>query len=157
MSEGLSPAGSDAAAPRTAYAVLAAVSLSHLLNDTIQSLLPAIYPILKVSFGLSFRQVGLMTLALMLTASVLQPVVGLIADRRPAPLALVVGMSFTLAGLLVLSVAWSYPVLARPRSRTASRSTACGGSLQRVSRPGVPHVRFSMYFWAPMSSKRASA
>ena len=97
----LAPA--SAVAPRTAYAVLAAVSVSHLLNDTIQSLLPAIYPVLKESFGLSFSQIGLMTLALMLTASVLQPVVGLITDRRPAPLALVVGMSFTLAGLLLLS------------------------------------------------------
>src|SRR5207249_5369733 len=96
--------------PRTAYAVLAAISLSHLLNDIIQSLLPAIYPILKESFGLSFSQVGLMTLALMLTASVLQPVVGLITDRRPAPLALVVGMSVTLVGLLLLSVAWTYPL-----------------------------------------------
>ena len=97
--------------PRTAYSVLVAVSLSHLLNDTLQSLLPAIYPILKASFGLSFSQVGVMTLALMLTASVLQPVVGLIADRRPAPLALAAGMGFTLAGLLLLSIAWSYPLL----------------------------------------------
>jgi len=98
-------------APKTAYAVLAAVSVSHLLNDTIQSLLPAIYPLLKQSFSLSFSQVGLMTLALMLTASVLQPVVGLITDRRPAPLALVVGMTFTLIGLLLLSIAWTYPLL----------------------------------------------
>ena len=98
-------------APRTAYAVLGAVSVSHLLNDTIQSLLPAIYPVLKASFGLSFSQVGLMTLALMLTASVLQPVVGLITDRRPAPLALAVGMTFALVGLLLLSVAWTYALL----------------------------------------------
>ena len=107
---GASAAG-NAGAPRTAYTVLAAVSVSHLLNDTIQSLLPAIYPILKASFGLSFAQVGLMTLALMLTASVLQPVVGLIGDRRPVPLALAAGMGFTLAGLLLLSVAWTYPLL----------------------------------------------
>jgi FSR family fosmidomycin resistance protein-like MFS transporter len=105
------PVALNAGAPRTAYSVLAAVSLSHLLNDTIQSLLPAIYPILKASFGLSFSQVGLMTLALMVTASVLQPVVGLIADRRPVPLALAAGMCFTLAGLLLLSVAWTYPLL----------------------------------------------
>ncbi len=98
-------------APRTAYAVLGAVSFSHLLNDTIQSLLPAIYPVLKASFGLSFAQVGLMTLALMLTASVLQPVVGLITDRHPAPLALAVGMTFALVGLLLLSVAWTYALL----------------------------------------------
>ncbi len=96
---------------QTAYAVLAAVSVSHLLNDTIQSLLPAIYPILKETFALNFSQVGLMTLALMLTASVLQPIVGLITDRHPAPLALVVGMTFTLLGLLLLSIAWTYPLL----------------------------------------------
>jgi FSR family fosmidomycin resistance protein-like MFS transporter len=98
------------APPKTAYAVLAAVSVSHLLNDTIQSLLPAIYPVLKETFNLSFAQIGLMTLALMLTASLLQPVVGLITDRRPAPLALVVGMTFTLVGLLLLSAAWTYPL-----------------------------------------------
>ena len=98
-------------APSTAYRVLAAVSLSHLLNDTLQSLLPAIYPLLKVSFDLSFSQIGLMTLALMLTSSVLQPVVGLITDRRPAPLALAAAMTFTLIGLLLLSIAWSYRIL----------------------------------------------
>jgi MFS transporter, FSR family, fosmidomycin resistance protein len=95
----------------TAVAVLAAVSASHLLNDTIQSLLPAIYPLLKASFALSFSQIGYMTLALMLTASLLQPVVGFLTDRRPAPYALVVGMGFSLAGLLLLSIAWTYPLL----------------------------------------------
>ena len=97
--------------PRTAYAVLTAISVSHLLNDTVQSLLPASYPVLRVSFGLTFTQIGLMTLALMLTASVLQPVVGLAIDRRPMPLALAVGMGFTLLGLLVLAGAWTYPLL----------------------------------------------
>src|SRR5271154_2685171 len=70
---------------RPAFAVLAAISFSHLLNDTIQSLIPAIYPILKSTFALSFGQIGLMTLALMLTASLLQPVVGFYSDRRPTP------------------------------------------------------------------------
>src|SRR4051812_1769909 len=97
--------------PRPAFAVLAAISFSHLLNDTIQSLLPAIYPFLKTAFALSFAQVGLMTLALMLTASLLQPVVGLYTDRRPMPYALVVGMGFSLVGLLLLAFAGSYPVL----------------------------------------------
>jgi FSR family fosmidomycin resistance protein-like MFS transporter len=95
----------------TAFAVLAAISFSHLLNDTIQSLLPAIYPLLKASFALSFRQVGLMSLALMMTASLLQPLVGLYTDRRPAPYALVVGMAFSLVGLLLLSVAATFPML----------------------------------------------
>src|SRR5262245_12209165 len=92
----------------TAFTVLAAISFSHLLNDTIQSLIPAIYPILKASFALSFSQVGLLTLTLMLTASLLQPLVGLYTDRRPSPYSLVVGMGFTLVGLLLLSVAGSY-------------------------------------------------
>jgi len=95
----------------TAFAVLAAISFSHLLNDTIQSLLPAIYPLLKASFALSFRQIGLMSLALMMTASLLQPLVGLFTDRRPAPYALVVGMAFSLMGLLLLSVAATFPML----------------------------------------------
>jgi FSR family fosmidomycin resistance protein-like MFS transporter len=99
------------AKPRPAVAILAAISVSHLLNDTIQSILPAIYPFLKPAFGLSFTQVGLMTLALMLTASVLQPLVGFYADRRPTPHALVVGMSFSLAGLLLLAFATSFPML----------------------------------------------
>jgi FSR family fosmidomycin resistance protein-like MFS transporter len=95
----------------TAVTILAAASASHLLNDTIQSLLPAIYPLLKASFALSFAQIGYMTLALMLTASLLQPVVGYLTDLRPAPYALVVGMSFSLSGLIVLGLAPTYPLL----------------------------------------------
>jgi FSR family fosmidomycin resistance protein-like MFS transporter len=95
----------------TAFAVLAAVSVSHLLNDTIQSLLPAIYPLLKTTFDLSFSQIGLMTLALMLTASVLQPVVGHYTDSRPTPHALLIGMVCSLAGLLLLAAAQTYWML----------------------------------------------
>ncbi len=94
-----------------AFAVLASISLAHLLNDTMQSLLPAMYPILKTTFALTFGQVGLMTLALMLTASVLQPVVGFITDRRPAPFALVGGMACSLLGLVLLAFAHEYWVL----------------------------------------------
>jgi FSR family fosmidomycin resistance protein-like MFS transporter len=92
-------------ARRTVVPVLAAISFSHLLNDTIQSLLPAIYPILKSSYQLSFAQVGLMTLTLQLTASLLQPLVGLYTDRHHTPYSLVVGMGFSLVGLLLLAVA----------------------------------------------------
>jgi FSR family fosmidomycin resistance protein-like MFS transporter len=92
----------------TAFTVLAAISFSHLLNDTIQSLIPALYPILKKSFSLNFAQVGLLTLTLMLTASLLQPAVGLYTDRRPTPYSLVIGMGFTLVGLLLLSVAGTF-------------------------------------------------
>lgn len=108
----------------TAFAVLGMVSLAHLLNDTMQSLLPAIYPLLKVSFNLSFARVGLMTLALMLTASVLQPIVGHYTDSRPTPHALVVGMTCSLAGLLLLATAHSYWMLL-----TAAIAVGLGSSI----------------------------
>lgn len=95
----------------TAVGVLLAVSGSHLLNDTLQSLLPAVYPLLKSAYQLSFSQIGFMTLALMLTASLLQPVVGYLTDKRPAPFALVLGMGFSLVGLLCLAFATTYPLL----------------------------------------------
>jgi MFS transporter, FSR family, fosmidomycin resistance protein len=89
----------------TVVGILTAISVSHLLNDTLQSLIPSIYPLLKVSLGLNFAQVGLITLTLQLTASLLQPVVGIYTDRRPMPYSLVAGMAFSLVGLLLLSVA----------------------------------------------------
>ncbi|MDQ3199177.1 MAG: MFS transporter, partial [Verrucomicrobiota bacterium] len=92
----------------TVLAVLFAISFSHLLNDTIQSLIPAIYPLLKTSFHLSFVQVGLITLAFQMTASILQPFVGWYTDRRPKPYSLAIGMGFTLAGLILLSRATHY-------------------------------------------------
>jgi FSR family fosmidomycin resistance protein-like MFS transporter len=100
-----------AAAPPTVLAVLFAISFSHLLNDTIQSLIPAIYPLLKTSFHLSFVQVGLITLAFQMTASILQPFVGLFTDRRPQPFSLACGMGLTLCGLALLSRAWSFGVV----------------------------------------------
>ena len=93
------------------FAVLAALSFSHFLNDMIQSLVPAIYPILKTSYQLSFTQVGLITLTFQLTASLLQPLVGLYTDRRPMPFSLAIGMGFTLCGLLLLSQADRYALL----------------------------------------------
>ena len=93
------------------FAMLVSLSVCHLLNDMNQSLLPAIYPILKDSYHLDFGQIGLITLAFQLTASMLQPVVGIVTDRRPQPFSLPVGMGCSLAGLLLLSVASSYPVI----------------------------------------------
>ena len=93
---------------RTVFPVLLAVSFCHMLNDLIQSLLPAIYPILKDTYSLSFAQVGYITLAFQMTASLLQPVVGLYTDWRPVPFSLPVGMGCTLAGLLLLSAAGSF-------------------------------------------------
>jgi MFS transporter, FSR family, fosmidomycin resistance protein len=90
---------------RTAFPVLGALSLCHLLNDMVQSLLPSIYPILKTALHLDFAHVGLITLANQLTASLLQPVVGYYTDRRPQPQSLAIGMTFTLSGLVVL--AWA--------------------------------------------------
>ncbi len=92
----------------TAYPVIAAISFSHLLNDMMQSVLLAIYPMLKLGLDLSFAQIGLITLAYQLTASLLQPLIGLYTDRRPMPYSLPVGMGFTLAGLLLLSQAGSF-------------------------------------------------
>ena len=92
----------------TLFRVLAAVSLCHLLNDMIQSLLPSIYPILKSSFHLNFTQIGLITLTYQTTASLLQPVIGNFTDRRPLPYSLPLGMGMTLIGLLLLSIAPSF-------------------------------------------------
>ena len=95
----------------TTYAVLFAISFCHLLNDMIQALLPALYPVLKSRFDLDFGQIGLITLTFQLTASLLQPAVGLYTDHRPQPYSLVAGMGLSLLGLLVLSFAPSYPLL----------------------------------------------
>jgi MFS family permease len=93
------------------FGVIVAISFCHLLNDMMQSLLPAIYPNLKSELDLSFSQIGTRHLVYQLTASILQPLVGLYADKRPTPLALPGGTLFSLAGLLVLSIAHSYWLL----------------------------------------------
>ena len=92
-------------------AIVAAVSFCHCLNDLIQALLPAIYPILKDSYGLDFGQIGLITLVFQVSASLLQPLVGMYTDKRPQPYSLVLGMGFSLAGLLLLAYAGSYPLI----------------------------------------------
>ena len=101
----------DTSANKAVMGVLVAINVCHLINDMMQSLLPAIYPGLAQELSLSFGQVGLITLVYQLTASVLQPIVGMVADRRPAPLALPIGTLFSMAGLLVLSVAHVYPLV----------------------------------------------
>jgi FSR family fosmidomycin resistance protein-like MFS transporter len=102
--------GAPSANP-TVLAILFAISFSHLLNDTIQSLIPAIYPLLKTSFHLSFVQVGFITLAFQMTASILQPFVGWYTDRRPKPYSLACGMGLTLGGLVLLSHATHYAMV----------------------------------------------
>ncbi len=91
--------------------VLAAISFCHFLNDMMQSVVPAVYPILKASYRLDFGQVGLITLTSQMTASILQPVVGLYTDRRPTPYSLPVGMGFTLLGLFLLAMAPGFSVI----------------------------------------------
>lgn len=93
------------AAQNTVFSILVALSFSHLINDTIQSLIPAIYPIVKDSLRLSFSQIGLITLTYQLTASLLQPLVGYYTDKNPKPYSLAIGMGFTLLGLISLSQA----------------------------------------------------
>ena len=92
----------------TKFKILFAISFCHFLNDTIQSLILAIYPILKSSLDLNFTQIGLITLVFQLTASILQPVVGIYTDKKPKPYSLVVGMGFTFTGLLLLAIANSF-------------------------------------------------
>jgi FSR family fosmidomycin resistance protein-like MFS transporter len=94
-----------------AFTVLAAISFCHLLNDMMQALLPAMYPMLKTSFALNFGQIGLITLTFQLTASLLQPLIGHYTDHHPKPYSLMAGMACTLVGLLCLSVTRSYPGL----------------------------------------------
>ncbi|MGI9087432.1 MAG: MFS transporter [Chthoniobacterales bacterium] len=107
--QGSSPLATPVAANRLPTApilgVLWALSVAHLLNDTMQSLIPAIYPMLKDALNLDFRHIGLITLTNQMTASILQPFVGLYTDRRPQPFSLSLGMTFTLAGLILLSLA----------------------------------------------------
>ncbi|MGB6102726.1 MAG: MFS transporter [Pusillimonas sp.] len=91
-----------------AYRILGAISISHLLNDMMQSVLLALYPVLKGNFSLSFAQIGIITLAFQFSSSLLQPLIGAFTDRRPKPYSLPIGMGFTLAGLLLLSQAWNF-------------------------------------------------
>lgn len=94
--------------PKPVYAILFGISLSHMLNDMLQSLIPSIYPILKESFALSFTQVGLITLTFQLAASIFQPFVGTYTDKNPQPFSLAIGMGFTLIGLISISFASSF-------------------------------------------------
>src|SRR4051794_12563999 len=95
----------------TTFAILVSLSVCHMLNDLNQSLVPALYPILKDSYQLDFAQIGLITLAFQLTASMLQPVVGMVTDKHPQPYSLPIAMGCSLIGLLLLAVAHSYPVI----------------------------------------------
>ncbi len=130
----LSPPPTVRAESDTNFRILGAISFSHLLNDMIQSLILAIYPILKSGFNLSFAQIGLITLTYQLTASLLQPAVGMITDRKPLPYSLPVGMGFTLCGLLLLATAPSFTVLLIAAALVGTGSSVFHPESSRVAR-----------------------
>jgi FSR family fosmidomycin resistance protein-like MFS transporter len=117
-----------------AYVVLGGISLSHFLNDTMQSLIPSVYPILKDSYALDFTQIGLITLAFQFTASLLQPVVGHFTDKKAQPFSLAIGMGFTFFGLLLLSVAQRYPVILMAASLVGLGSAVFHPESARIAR-----------------------
>ena len=119
---------------KTAFVVLGAISFCHLLNDMVQSLIPAIYPILKDGFHLDFGQIGLITLVFQVTASLLQPVVGLYTDKKPQPYSLAMGMGFTLVGLLLLSVAPNFGSLLAAAALVGMGSSVFHPESARVAR-----------------------
>lgn len=118
----------------TTFAILASLAVCHLLNDMNQSLVPAIYPILKASYHLDFGQVGLITLAFQMTASMLQPVVGMATDRRPQPFSLPVAMGCSLLGLLLLSMAHSYEMILVAAAMVGLGSAVFHPEASRVAR-----------------------
>jgi MFS transporter, FSR family, fosmidomycin resistance protein len=118
----------------TAFKVLGAIGFSHFLNDMIQSLLPAIYPLLKSSFSLSFTQIGLITLTFQITASLLQPMVGLYTDHHPKPYSLSIGMGCTLTGLIILAFAPGYGILLVAAAMVGTGSSIFHPESSRVAR-----------------------
>jgi FSR family fosmidomycin resistance protein-like MFS transporter len=122
------------AAEATIFSIILALSFSHFLNDTIQSLVPAIYPMLKGSYGLSFAQVGLITLTMQVTSSVMQPAVGYFADNHPHPYSLPIGMGATLIGLLLLAHAGSYLLLIFAAMLVGSGSAVFHPEASRIAR-----------------------
>jgi FSR family fosmidomycin resistance protein-like MFS transporter len=118
----------------TTFSIILALGFSHFLNDMIQSLVPALYPMLKDSYGLSFMQIGVITLVMQIVSSVLQPAVGLFSDHRPQPYALPVGMGVTLVGLWLLATASSYPLLLVAAMMVGAGSAIFHPEASRVAR-----------------------
>jgi MFS transporter, FSR family, fosmidomycin resistance protein len=117
-----------------AFSVIMALSFSHFLNDMMQSLVPALYPMWKSEYGLSFAQIGLISLVTQVTSSLLQPAVGLFSDHRPQPYSLAAGMGATLIGLLLLASAGSYPVLMLAAALVGIGSAVFHPEASRVAR-----------------------
>jgi FSR family fosmidomycin resistance protein-like MFS transporter len=118
----------------TAFSIILALSFSHFLNDTMQSLVPALYPMLKGVYGLSFAQIGMITLVTQVTSSLLQPAVGMVADHRPEPYSLAVGMGVTFFGLLLLASAGSYLWLVLASAMVGVGSAVFHPEASRVAR-----------------------
>ena len=116
------------------FRVLGAISAAHLVNDMMQSLIIAIYPILKGEFSLSFTQIGLISLTYQLTASLFQPLVGLYTDRKPVPYSLPVGMTFTLSGLLLLAYSPNFALVLVAAALVGTGSSIFHPESSRVAR-----------------------
>ncbi len=121
-------------AQAAAIPVLISLSFCHLLNDLIQSLIPALYPLFKQEFHLDFGQIGIITLAFQLTASLLQPTIGYYTDKRPQPFSLALGMCSTLVGLLLLSVAHNYQAILFAAALVGTGSAIFHPEASRVAR-----------------------
>src|ERR1700730_1106853 len=121
-------------AGQTTFTILAAISFCHLLNDMMQSLLPALYPMLKTSYALSFGEIGFLTFTFQVTASLLQPIIGSYTDRSPRPYSLAAGMAFTLLGLLLLAFAGNFGLLLLPAALIAPGLSVFHPESSRVAR-----------------------
>ena len=128
------PLSTAPVAGATVYGILASISVCHMLNDMIQSLLPAIYPLLKSSLHLDFGQIGLIAFTAQITASLLQPVVGAFTDRRPTPYSLAMGMGFALASLLVLASAHTFALVLLGAATLGMGSAVFHPEASRVAR-----------------------
>src|SRR4051812_39742844 len=116
------------------FPILISLGFCHLLNDLMQSLLPALYPMLKAEFHLDYGQIGLITLAFMLTASLLQPTIGMYTDKKPQPYSLAIGMGGTLVGLVLLSVAHNYTAVLLAAAFIGTGSAVFHPEASRVAR-----------------------
>jgi MFS transporter, FSR family, fosmidomycin resistance protein len=122
------------AAENTTFAIIAALSFCHLLNDMMQSLISALYPMLKINYGLDFGQIGLLTFTFQVTASLLQPLIGVYTDKRPQPYSLAVGMGFTLLGLVLLAYADRYWLLLAAAAMVGIGSSVFHPESSRIAR-----------------------
>ncbi|WP_313113417.1 MFS transporter [Pseudescherichia sp.] len=132
--DALSGANASPAQGRTAFGILGAISLSHLLNDMLQSLILALYPLLQADFSLSFVQIGMITLTFQLASSVFQPVVGYYTDKHPMPWSLPIGMCFTLCGLVLLALAGSFHMVLLAAALVGTGSSVFHPESSRVAR-----------------------